>query len=88
MGGDEMVLLIAMAYDRYTAICKPLHHLTIMNLKMCMIVIAASWITGMIHIVSQFVFVINLPFCGPNNVGRFYCDFPRLLNLHAWTFTD
>ncbi|NP_001378489.1 olfactory receptor 4F6-like [Equus przewalskii] len=81
MGGAEMVLLIVMAYDRYIAICKPLHYLTIMNLKMCMTLILAAWIAGMIHAVSQFVFVINLPFCGSNNVGSFYCDFPRVIKL-------
>lgn len=76
-----MVLLIAMAYDRYTAICKPLHYLTTMNPKMCMLLIVAAQIIGVIHAVSQFVFVINLPFCGPNNVGSFYCDFPRVIKL-------
>ncbi|XP_036102608.1 olfactory receptor 4F17-like [Molossus molossus] len=81
MGGTEMVLLIAMAYDRYTAICKPLHYLTIMSPKMCMQLIVVAWVIGVIHAVSQFVFVINLPFCGPNNVGSFYCDFPRVIKL-------
>ncbi|KAF0877340.1 O4F21 protein, partial [Crocuta crocuta] len=81
MGGVEMVLLIAMAYDRYTAICKPLHYLTIMSPKMCVSFVLAAWIVGIIHAVSQFVFVINLPFCGPNEVNSFYCDFPRVMNL-------
>ncbi|ELR49375.1 Olfactory receptor 4F17, partial [Bos mutus] len=80
-GGVEMLLLIAMAYDRYTAICKPLHYITIMNPKMCMFLVVAAWIIGVTHAVSQFVFVINLPFCGPNNVGSFYCDFPRVIKL-------
>ncbi|XP_008267810.3 olfactory receptor 4F6-like [Oryctolagus cuniculus] len=81
MGGIEMLLLIAMAYDRYTAICKPLYYLTIMNPKMCVLLIVTAWVIGVIHAVSQFVFVINLPFCGPNNVGSFYCDFPRVIKL-------
>ncbi|XP_005905380.2 olfactory receptor 4F6-like [Bos mutus] len=81
IGGVEMLLLIAMAYDRYTAICKPLHYITIMNPKMCMFLVVAAWIIGVTHAVSQFVFVINLPFCGPNNVGSFYCDFPRVIKL-------
>nr|XP_026237351.1 olfactory receptor 4F6-like [Urocitellus parryii] len=80
-GGVEMVLLIAMAYDRYTAICKPLHYLTILNSKTCTLLVIAAWVTGVIHAVSQFVFVINLPFCGPNNVGSFYCDLPRVIKL-------
>ncbi|XP_021551400.1 olfactory receptor 4F6-like [Neomonachus schauinslandi] len=81
MGGGEMVLLIAMAYDRYTAICKPLHYLTIMSPKMCVSFVAAAWIVGTIHAVFQFVFVINLLFCGPNEVGSFYYDFPRVMKL-------
>ncbi|EHH27651.1 hypothetical protein EGK_17905, partial [Macaca mulatta] len=80
-GGVEMVLLTVMAYDRYTAICKPLHYLTIMNPKMCVLLVVAAWVIGVIHAMSQFVFVINLPFCGPNNVGSFYCDFPRVIKL-------
>ncbi|XP_055133003.2 olfactory receptor 4F6-like [Symphalangus syndactylus] len=80
-GGVEMVLLIVMAYDRYTAICKPLHYLTITNPKMCMLLVAAAWVIGVIHAMSQFVFVINLPFCGLNNVGSFYCDFPQVIKL-------
>lgn len=81
MGGVEMVLLIAMAYDRYTAICKPLHYLMIMNHRMCMILVIAAWSIGMIHAISQFIFVIDLPFCGPYNIGSFYCDFPRVIKL-------
>ncbi|KAM6201806.1 olfactory receptor 4F6-like [Rhynchocyon petersi] len=81
LGGIEMVLLIAMAFDRYTAICKPLHYLTIMNSKVCAIMVVIAWVIGVIHAVSQIVFVINLPFCGPNNVGSFYCDFPRVIKL-------
>ncbi|XP_037691386.1 olfactory receptor 4F17-like [Choloepus didactylus] len=81
MGGVEMVLLMAMAYDRYTAICKPLHYLTIMNPKMCWLLVALAWVIGVIHAGFQFVFVINLPFCGPNNVESFYCDFPRVMKL-------
>ncbi|XP_007521762.2 olfactory receptor 4F15-like [Erinaceus europaeus] len=81
MGGAEMVLLIAMAYDRYTAICKPLHYMTIMSPRMCVSFVVAAWIVGIIHAVSQFFVVINLPFCGPNKVDSFYCDFPRVMKL-------
>ncbi|XP_010962460.2 olfactory receptor 4F21-like [Camelus bactrianus] len=81
MGGVEMVLLIAMAFDRYTAICKPLHYLNIMNPKICVSFVLTGWVTGVIHAMSQFVFIINLPFCGPNKVDSFYCDFPRIIKL-------
>ncbi|XP_045144039.1 olfactory receptor 4F15-like isoform X1 [Echinops telfairi] len=80
-GGVEMVLLIAMAFDRYTAICKPLHYLNIMNPKVCVSVVVIGWVTGIIHAMSQFSFVINLPFCGPNKIDSFFCDFPRIIKL-------
>ncbi|XP_025739816.1 olfactory receptor 4F3/4F16/4F29-like [Callorhinus ursinus] len=81
IGGVEMVLLIAMAFDRYVAICKPLHYLTIMNRKMCILLLIAVWVTGLTHSVIQLVFVIKLPFCGPNLLDSFYCDFPRFIKL-------
>nr|XP_005562508.1 PREDICTED: olfactory receptor 4F3/4F16/4F29-like [Macaca fascicularis]XP_014998633.1 olfactory receptor 4F3/4F16/4F29-like [Macaca mulatta] len=81
IGGVEMVLLIAMAFDRYVAICKPLHYLTVMSPRMCMFFLVAAWMTGLIHSVVQLVFVVNLPFCGPNILDSFYCDLPRFIKL-------
>ncbi|XP_036913174.1 olfactory receptor 4F15-like [Sturnira hondurensis] len=80
-GGTEMVLLIAMAFDRYVAICKPLHYLTIMSPRLCLYFLVSSWVVGFIHSLFQLLFVINLPFCGPNILDSFYCDLPRLLRL-------
>ncbi|XP_027628163.1 olfactory receptor 4F15 [Tupaia chinensis] len=81
VGGTEMVLLIAMAFDRYVAICKPLHYLTIMSPRMCFYILVVAWIIGFIHSLSQLAFVVNLPFCGPNVLDSFYCDIPRLIKL-------
>ncbi|EDL79785.1 olfactory receptor 778 (predicted) [Rattus norvegicus] len=81
VGGTEMVLLIAMAFDRYVAICKPLHYLSIMSPRMCLLILVAAWIIGLIHSSTQLAFVINLPFCGPNILDSFYCDIPRLIKL-------
>ncbi|XP_058396417.1 olfactory receptor 4F3/4F16/4F29-like [Diceros bicornis minor] len=81
IGGVEMVLLIAMAFDRYVAICKPLHYLTIMSPKMCIFFLVAAWVIGLIHSMVQLVFVVNLPFCGPNVLDTFYCDLPRFIKL-------
>ncbi|XP_030881026.1 olfactory receptor 4F15 [Leptonychotes weddellii] len=81
VGGTEMVLLIAMAFDRYVAICKPLHYLSIMSPKICLYFLVTSWVIGLIHSLVQLVFVVDLPFCGPNVLDSFYCDLPRLLRL-------
>uniref|UniRef100_A0A8D1IZ73 Olfactory receptor n=1 Tax=Sus scrofa TaxID=9823 RepID=A0A8D1IZ73_PIG len=81
IGSVEMVLLIAMAFDRYVAICKPLHYLTIMNPKICILFLVAAWIIGLVHSVVQLVFVVKLPFCGPNVLDSFYCDLPRFIKL-------
>ncbi|XP_004414453.1 PREDICTED: olfactory receptor 4F21-like [Odobenus rosmarus divergens] len=81
IGGTEMVLLIAMALDRYVAICRPLHYLTIMNFRTCILLSVVAWTIGIIHSLIQLVFVVNLPFCGPNEVDSFYCDLPRFISL-------
>ncbi|KAM4832379.1 olfactory receptor 4F3/4F16/4F29-like [Urocitellus parryii] len=81
IGGVELVLLIAMAFDRYVAICKPLHYLTIMSPRMCIFFLVAAWVVGLIHSVVQLAFVVKLPFCGPNMLNSFYCDLPRFIRL-------
>ncbi|XP_036041504.1 LOW QUALITY PROTEIN: olfactory receptor 4F3/4F16/4F29-like, partial [Onychomys torridus] len=82
VGGTEMVLLKVMADDgRYIAICKPLHYLTIMSLRMCIFLLALAWTIGLIHSVAQLAFVVNLPFCGADRMDSFYSDFPRFIKL-------
>ncbi|XP_012921115.1 olfactory receptor 4F4 [Heterocephalus glaber] len=80
-GGSELVILLAMAFDRYVAICKPLHYTTIMCSKVCLGIVAAAWGIGFLHSVSQLAFAVNLPFCGPNKIDSFYCDLPRVIQL-------
>lgn len=74
--GSEMMLLVAMAYDRFIAICKPLHYSTIMNRRLCIIFVFISWSVGILHSVSHLAFTVDLPFCGPNEVDSFFCDLP------------
>ncbi|XP_040600854.1 putative olfactory receptor 4A4 [Mesocricetus auratus] len=80
-GGGDALLLTVMAYDRYVAICKPLHYLVIMNHRVCILLLVVSWIVGFTHSLVQIILVYNLPFCGPNIIDHFLCDMYPLLGL-------
>ncbi|XP_027800492.1 olfactory receptor 4D9-like [Marmota monax] len=81
LGGADIFSLSVMAFDRYMAISKPLHYVTIMSRGRCTALIVASWVGGFIHSIVQISLLLPLPFCGPNVVDGFYCDVPQVLKL-------
>ncbi|XP_045871629.1 olfactory receptor 4P4-like [Meles meles] len=79
--GTEIFILTAMAFDRYAAICKPLHYLLIMNRTTCHLLLMAAWAGGAFHSFPQILMAIQLPFCGPNELDHYFCDIFPLLKV-------
>ncbi|NXI54600.1 OR4S2 protein, partial [Chloroceryle aenea] len=77
----EIFLLTAMAYDRYAAICRPLHYPTLMSRQTCGRMVMGSWLGGFVHSLSQTLLTTQLPFCGPNKIDHYFCDVHPLLQL-------
>ena len=81
LGGGTLLFLSVMAYDRYIAISRPLHYVTIMNTRVCVGLVVAAWVGGFVHSIVQLALMLPLPFCGPNILDNFYCDVPQMLRL-------
>ncbi|XP_053902715.1 olfactory receptor 14A16-like [Malaclemys terrapin pileata] len=76
----DFAFLTIMAYDRYVAICQPLHYETIMNRGACVQMAASAWISGIIYFM-QIGKIFALTFCGGNKVNQFFCEIPQLLKI-------
>ncbi|XP_026518769.1 olfactory receptor 5V1-like, partial [Terrapene carolina triunguis] len=79
--GTEIFLLSAMAYDRYAAICDPLHYVKKMNKGICVQLVSGTWAIGFFYALLNTVFVLRLHFCGLNQIHHFSCELPPLLHL-------
>ncbi|XP_006038375.1 olfactory receptor 5V1-like [Alligator sinensis] len=80
-GTGETFMLSIMAYDRYAAICKPLHYVRTMNKKMCRQLVGVAWTMSFIDSLVNTVLILKLHFCGSNEIMHFSCELPPLLML-------
>ncbi|MBZ3880453.1 Olfactory receptor 4P4 [Sciurus carolinensis] len=80
-GSIEIFIITTMAFDRYIAICRPLHYMMIMNRTKCNFLILAAWVGGAAHSFPQLSMRMHLPFCGPNEIDHYFCDIFSLLKF-------
>ncbi|XP_007534164.2 olfactory receptor 14A16-like [Erinaceus europaeus] len=81
LAGTEYALLLVMSYDRYAAICHPLHYEAIMNRGACVQMVTVAWLSGCVYGSLHVAGTFSVRFCGPNTVNQFFCDVPSLLIL-------
>uniref|UniRef100_A0A8C6G978 Olfactory receptor n=1 Tax=Mus spicilegus TaxID=10103 RepID=A0A8C6G978_MUSSI len=79
--GAELLLLTAMAYDRYVAICRPLHYNTLMSWPICVLLAGFVWVIGIANTSVHIGLLVRLNFCGSNQIRHFLCEVPTLLLL-------
>ncbi|XP_050773906.1 olfactory receptor 14A16-like [Gopherus flavomarginatus] len=77
----DLALLTIMAYDRYVAICQPLHYERVMNRRACVQMAASAWITGIVYSALHTGNTFRLPFCQSSVISQFFCEIPQLLKL-------
>ncbi|XP_048372573.1 olfactory receptor-like protein OLF3 [Sphaerodactylus townsendi] len=81
LGTTEFILLAVMAYDRYTAVCHPLHYKIIMSRKVCIQLMMVSWISGFTNALVHTLFTLCLHYCSYNVVNHFGCDVLAIIKL-------
>ncbi|XP_004427555.1 PREDICTED: olfactory receptor 6F1-like [Ceratotherium simum simum] len=81
MGATECILLAVMAYDRYLAVCSPLHYSLLMSIPVCLCFSAGSWIGGFIAPLLPTILISHLNFCGPQKINHFFCDSDPIFKL-------
>ncbi|KAL6087622.1 hypothetical protein STEG23_034502 [Scotinomys teguina] len=79
--GAELLLLTAMAYDRYVAICRPLHYSMLMSWPVCVLLAGGVWLISVVNTSLHTGLMAQLNFCGPNQIRHFLCEIPSLLLL-------
>ncbi|XP_065509246.1 olfactory receptor 14J1-like [Caloenas nicobarica] len=83
LASAEFYILTIMSYDRYIAICKPLHYGTLLGSRACVHMAAAAWATGFLNALLHTANTFSLPLCKGNAVGQFSCEIPQILKLYC-----
>lgn len=81
LGGTECIILAIMAYDRYAAICHPLHYNTIMSLKLCLLLSVGTWSFNFLNSIYYAYITFRLPYCRSKYVNHYFCEMPPLFRL-------
>ncbi|XP_023443140.2 olfactory receptor 6C4-like [Dasypus novemcinctus] len=81
LGATEFYLLAAMSYDRYVAICRPLHYTAVMSRRLCIQLVLCCWFCGFLVVFVPHVMTLQLPFCASNIINHYCCDYTILLHL-------
>ncbi|XP_038598517.1 olfactory receptor 1019-like [Tachyglossus aculeatus] len=81
LGTTQCFLLAAMAYDRFIAICHPLHYSVMMSHRVSVSLVVGSYVYGFLNSVIHTVFTFSLPFCGHRTINHYFCDVPPLLSI-------
>uniref|UniRef100_A0A7N4PZD5 Olfactory receptor n=1 Tax=Sarcophilus harrisii TaxID=9305 RepID=A0A7N4PZD5_SARHA len=77
----DTLLLTVMAYDRFVAICHPLHYVTIMNPRICGLMVLTAWIISLLNSIPQILMVMQLSFCTEREISHFFCDLGEVMKL-------
>ncbi|XP_012609977.2 olfactory receptor 2G6 [Microcebus murinus] len=81
LGSSECILLAVMAYDRYAAVCRPLHYTAIMHPRLCASLASAAWLSGLVTSLIQCSLTVQLPLCGHRKLDHIFCEVPVLIKL-------
>uniref|UniRef100_A0A4X2M5A1 Olfactory receptor n=2 Tax=Vombatus ursinus TaxID=29139 RepID=A0A4X2M5A1_VOMUR len=81
LGSTECVLLAVMAFDRYAAVCRPLHYATVMHPRVCQSLAGIAWVSGLGNTLIQGTITLQLPLCGHRRLYTFLCEVPAMVKL-------
>ena len=81
LAGAEGLLLASMAYDRYVAICFPLHYPVRISRRVCILMITGSWIMGSINSCAHTTYILSIPYCQSRSINHFFCDVTVMLTI-------